>query len=81
MSAYWHGDIIHRHELDPNSIRVVGNMNNQNKNIRPHRTPTGRMKRAKALIATDVAITQKSFLRYVTSSITNSSDHRFSYLL
>ena len=36
---------------------------------------------AKALVATDVAITQKPFLRYVTGSITNSSDHRFSYLV
>ena len=35
----------------------------------------------KALIATDVTITQKPFLRYVTGSITNSSDHRFSYLV
>jgi hypothetical protein len=36
---------------------------------------------AKALVATDVAITQKPFLSYVTGSITNSSDHRFSYLV
>jgi hypothetical protein len=79
MSAYWHGDIIHRHELDPDSIRVVGNMNNQNKNMPPNSNRAH--ERAKALIATDVAITQKSFLRCVTSSITNSSDHRFSYLL
>ena len=34
----------------------------------------------KALVATNVAITQKPFLRYVTGSITNSTDHRFSYL-
>jgi hypothetical protein len=36
---------------------------------------------ATALVATDVAITKKPFLRYVTGSITNSSDHRFSYLV
>jgi hypothetical protein len=36
---------------------------------------------ATALVATDVAITQKPFLRYVTGSITNSSDHRFFYLV
>jgi hypothetical protein len=36
---------------------------------------------AKALVATNVAITQKPFLRYVTWSITNSSDQRFSYLV
>jgi hypothetical protein len=36
---------------------------------------------AKALVATNVAITQKPFLRYVTGSITNSSDQRFSYLV
>jgi hypothetical protein len=35
----------------------------------------------KALVATDVIITQKPFLRYVTGSITNSSEHRFSYLV
>ena len=35
----------------------------------------------KALVATDVTITQKPFLRYVTGSITNSSDYRFSYLV
>ena len=34
----------------------------------------------KALVA-DVTITQKPFLRYVTGSITNSSEHRFSYLV
>jgi hypothetical protein len=36
---------------------------------------------AKALVATNVTITQKPFLRYVTGAITNSSDHRFSYLV
>jgi hypothetical protein len=36
---------------------------------------------AKALVATDVAITQKPFLRYVTGSIANSSERRFSYLV
>jgi hypothetical protein len=36
---------------------------------------------AKALVATNVAITHKPFLRYITGSITNSSDHRFSYLV
>ena len=35
----------------------------------------------KALGATNVAITQKPFLRYVTGSITNSSECRFSYLV
>jgi hypothetical protein len=35
----------------------------------------------KALVATDVTITQKPFLRCVTGSITNSSDYRFSYLV
>jgi hypothetical protein len=36
---------------------------------------------AEALVATDVTITQKPLLRYATGSITNSSDHRFSYLV
>jgi hypothetical protein len=36
---------------------------------------------AKALVSTDVAITQKPFLRYATGSITNSSERRFSYLV
>lgn len=35
----------------------------------------------KALVATNVTITQKPFLRYVTGSITNSSERRFSYLV
>jgi hypothetical protein len=36
---------------------------------------------AKALVATEVTITQKPFLRYATGSITNLSDQRFSYLV
>ncbi len=36
---------------------------------------------AKALVATDLTITQKPFLRYVTGSMTNSSEYRFSYLV
>ena len=35
----------------------------------------------KALVATNVTITQKPLLRYVTGSITNSSDYRFSYFV
>ena len=35
----------------------------------------------KALVATNVTITQKPFLRYITGSITNSSERRFSYLV
>ena len=35
----------------------------------------------RALVANDVAIAQKPFLRCVTGSITNSSEYRFSYLV
>ena len=46
-----------------------------------HRTTQQAQDAVKALVATNVTITQKPFLRYVTSSITNSSDYRFSYLV
>ena len=35
---------------------------------------------AKGLVAFDVAIKEKAFLRYVIGSIKNTSEHRFSYL-
>jgi hypothetical protein len=54
-------------------------MTNQNESKPP--TSSQAREAAKGLVATDVAITQKPFLRYVTGSITNSSDHRFSYLV
>ncbi len=54
-------------------------MTNQNESKPPSSNQA--QEAAKALVATNVAITQKPFLRYVTGSITNSSDHRFSYLV
>jgi hypothetical protein len=54
-------------------------MNNQTESRPPKYNKV--QESAKALVAADVAITQKPFLRYVTGSITNSSDHRFSYLV
>jgi hypothetical protein len=54
-------------------------MNNQTESRPPKYNKV--QESAKALVATDVAITQKPSLRYVTGSITNSSDHRFSYLV
>ena len=54
-------------------------MTNQNENKPPSSYQA--QEAAKALVATGVAITQKPFLRYVTGSITNSSDHRISYLV
>jgi hypothetical protein len=36
---------------------------------------------AKGLVASDVAIKKKAFLRYVVGSIKNTSTHRFSYLI
>ena len=37
--------------------------------------------RAKGLVAKDVAIKKKAFLRYATGSIENTSVHEFSYLV
>ena len=54
-------------------------MTNQKENKPPNSNQA--REAVKALVATNVAITQKPFLRYVTGSITNSSDHRFSYLV
>jgi hypothetical protein len=54
-------------------------MKNQNES-KPPKSNQAR-EAIKALAATDVTITQKPFLRYVTGSITNSSEHRFSYLV
>ena len=36
--------------------------------------------RAKGLVATDVTIKPKAFLRYATGSIKNTGEHEFSYL-
>jgi hypothetical protein len=52
-------------------------MTNQNESKLP--TSDQAQEAAKALVSTDVAITQKPFLRYATGSITNSSERRFSY--
>jgi hypothetical protein len=54
-------------------------MTNQNESKPPNSQQA--QEAVKALVATDVTITQKPFLRYVTGSITNSSDYRFSYLV
>ena len=54
-------------------------MTNQNESMPPNSQQA--REAGKALVATSVTITQKPFLRYVTGSITNSSDHRFSYLV
>ena len=54
-------------------------MTNQNERKPPNSNQA--REAATALVATDVTITQKPFLRYVTGSITNSRDHRFSYLV
>jgi hypothetical protein len=54
-------------------------MTNQNESKLP--TSDQAQEAAKALVSTDVAITQKPFLRYATGSITNSSERRFSYLV
>jgi hypothetical protein len=54
-------------------------MTNQNESKPPN--PKHAREVAKALVATEVTIMQKPFLRYATGSITNSSDHRFSYLV
>ena len=36
---------------------------------------------AKGLVAADVVIKEKAFLRYAVGSIKNTSTHRFSYLI
>jgi len=54
-------------------------MTNQNESEPPHSNQA--REAAKALVATDVAITQKPFLRYVTGTIANSRDDRFSYMV
>jgi hypothetical protein len=54
-------------------------MTNQNESKPPNSKHV--QEAAKALVATEVTIMQKPFLRYATGSITNSSDHRFSYLV
>jgi hypothetical protein len=54
-------------------------MTNQNEGKPPNSNQA--REAVKALVATEVTITQKPFLRYATGSITNSSDHRFSYLV
>jgi hypothetical protein len=54
-------------------------MTNQNEGKPPNSNQV--REAAKALVATEVTITQKPFLRYATGSITNSSDLRFSYLV
>jgi hypothetical protein len=54
-------------------------MTNQSE-VKPPKSNQAR-EAAKRLVATEVTITQKPFLRYATGSITNSSDQRFSYLV